>query len=226
MNENLYKFPVQMEVELTSKCTLACPVCPRTKDPDERFNYWKFGELSVETLEKILQQPAVRLMNYTGSHGDAIYHSKLHEIIKLTKSYDKQIFLTTAASHRRAEWWESLAPLFTEKDTIQFSIDGLSHNNHIYRKNSDWSSIETALKIMGQSRANTIWKWIVFNHNQNDVVEGYKLSQQLKIKQFSVVESGRQQDMYSKPFNPTRPFADILAELEEYIENENKSNVL
>jgi MoaA/NifB/PqqE/SkfB family radical SAM enzyme len=226
MNENLYKFPIQMEVELTSKCTLACPVCPRTKDPDEQFNYWKFGELSISALEKILQQPSVELMNYTGSHGDAIYHSQLHDIIKLTKSYNKKVFLTTAASHRSASWWQQLVPLLDKTDVIQFSVDGLKHNNHIYRKNSNWDSIETAMSIVGQSNAHSVWKWIVFNHNQNDVVEGYKLSQQLNIKRFNVVESGRSHDLYSQPFNPTRPFVDILTELEEYIKNENQSNLL
>jgi len=205
--------PVTIELEITSKCTLYCPDCARTKDPDEKLHKWKYGEVDVSAIEKILKVPSLEGVVFSGAYGDPIYHTKFHDIISLVKKHNKKITINTNGSYRSKEWWEQLAPMFTKSDTFVFSIDGLPENN-LYRVNSDWPSIETGIKSMiAKSAARVQWKWIIFKYNENDVIEGYKLSKQLGIQHFEIVNSGRQ---YPAGMEPSRNFEDIISELKEY----------
>jgi len=210
MNEQQYKTPEIIELELTSKCTLGCAVCSRTMDPEETFSKWKLGELDISVVESLLKLPSVRFMNYTGSFGDPIYHSRLIDIVKLTKQYGKSLQITTNGSYRKAEWWQELADCLDEKDQIQFSVDGLQHNNHIYRVNADWPSIETGMRIITKSKAFTEWKWILFNYNQFDVAEGFKLAKSMGFTSFNVIETRRN----PPGMEATRPYSDVLKEIE------------
>ena len=40
--------PTKLELEITSKCTLFCPECPRTKDPDELKHKWKLPMVKLK----------------------------------------------------------------------------------------------------------------------------------------------------------------------------------
>lgn len=220
MNENQFRTPAMVEIELTSKCTLKCEVCARTLDPDENWAKWKFGQIDIKAVEKILQQPSVVTMNYTGAYGDPIYHTKFIDIIKLTKQYGKKMHITTNGSYRTASWWESVADVLTIEDSFQFSVDGLPHNNHLYRINSDWPSIEVGMRILGKSKVFTEWKWILFNYNENDVIEGYKLSRELGIKSFSVIGTQR----WPNGLKAIRPYNEVVEELKNYIESHKHEN--
>jgi MoaA/NifB/PqqE/SkfB family radical SAM enzyme len=212
MNELQFKRPEKFEVELTSKCVLACPRCARTMDDEQLSNTWKFGQLDPTVIEKLAQMPSLRMFNFTGSYGDPIYHTQLFDIIKIAKKYGKKVDITTAGSHRSKEWWMELITLLEGKDFFTFSVDGLRHNNHIYRINSDWNSIETGMRIVAKAPINTIWKWILFKYNENDALEGYKLSQDIGIKNFQIVET----DRWPEGQQATRSINDVIAEIEAY----------
>lgn len=214
MNELAFKIPRRVEVELTSKCTLGCPACPRTYDSTERRGDWKLGELDISAMEALCKIPSIGEFIFCGAFGDPIYHSKLFDIIDLCHQYNKRVAITTAASYRNAKWWTELSNKLTSQDSVQFSVDGLKHNNHIYRINCDWGSIETGMRIIAKSRAYTEWKWILFKHNENDVLEGYKLSKEFGIKEFTVIET---KDMRTPAgMKPTRTYQEVLQEIKEY----------
>lgn len=209
--------PTRLELEITSKCTVFCPECPRTKDPDEKLHKWKYGEVDIAVIEKIMKVPSIRNVVFSGAYGDPIYHSKFIEIVDIVKKAGKQITINTNGSYRNAEWWQRLAPLFDKKDSFVFSIDGLPGKD-LYRINSDWPSIKTGIEIMtAQSPVNVTWKWIIFKYNENDGVEGYKLSRQLGIKEFLIVNSGRN---YPPGYEPDRKLEEITDELNSYIQGQ------
>lgn len=207
--------PTKLELEITSKCTLYCPECPRTKDPDEQAHKWKHGEVDISVIEKMMKLPSIKNVIFSGAYGDPIYHTKFIEIVEIVKKAGKQITVNTNGSYRSAAWWERLAPLFDAKDTFVFSIDGLPGKD-LYRVNSDWPSIETGIKIMtSKSTAFIEWKWIVFKYNENDGIEGYKLSKQLGVTGFLIVGSGRN---YPPGYKPDRTLEEITNELNDYIQ--------
>lgn len=208
------KDPGRIEIELTSKCTLECSLCPRTLDSNETITRWKFGELNFTAVERLITQTVnTKSLILGGGHGDPIYYSRLFDVIKLAHQHNINVHLETAANLRPKEWWQELASIIKRNDTINFSVDGLEHNNHMYRKNAVWSSIQTAMSVIGtESKCNTIWKWILFRYNENDIVEGYKLSKQLGIREFRLVESGR----IPIGMKPTKTYQQAIDEIKNY----------
>jgi len=213
--------PPSIEIELTSRCTLFCPECPRTKDAKQEEHLWNFGELSIDLVEQLLKNtPGTRNIIFSGGYGDPIYHSKFIEIMELCKIYNKMVTVNTNGSYRNSEWWSKLANTMGSKVNFVFSVDGLEDTNKVYRINSDWSSILTGMKIMAsESAATTEWKWILFRQNQDQVEQGYKLSKDIGIDSFMVVNSGRP---YPPGMQPTIPFDEVLHRLER-VKNDIRS---
>lgn len=213
-----YKNPKTLEIEITTKCTLFCHACARTLDPEETFSNWKFGQLSLESIDRALAIPSLTKVILSGAFGDPIYHTEFPEVVKLIKARNLSFHVDTNGSYRSKEWWDQVADVSTNEDTITFSVDGLPGND-LYRENSDWPSIETGIRTLTKRKnVHVVWKWIVWKYNQNDVLEGYKLSKELGVNEFVVVQSGRV-GTNKVEFNPTRDYDEIIAELQNYKES-------
>lgn len=159
-----------MHIEPTSRCTLACPACPRTWFHDTFNRPLPKQDLDLDQLYNFLDCDSGRsvpefLLN--GNHGDPIYYPALFDLMQRFR--DKSFRISTNGSHQRSEFWHRLSDTVTKDDTIYFSIDGLEHNNHLYRRNSDWASIMQAVDIMVKSPARVVWKTLVFSYNQNEI---------------------------------------------------------
>ncbi len=158
---------------------MACPACARTAWQDITKKPVPKEDLNVDLLEKFLDCDTGKKINQftlCGDYGDSIYYP---DLFKLIKRFRDRVFFTieTNGSRQTEKFWNALAELMTDQDTIIFSIDGLEDTNHLYRINSDWKSIMTGLEIMVSSPAQVHWKTIVFNFNYD------KLS---KIKNFAL----------------------------------------
>lgn len=158
-----------MHIELTTRCTLACPGCPRTMIANQGTPYPKL-DLNLEAFLNFMDCESGRAIgnfNLEGNHGDPIYYPQLVEFVTAFRS--KKFVIVTNGSYRDKKFWESLASVMTKDDWIIFSIDGLEHNNHLYRHNSNWQSIMCGIDIMARSSANIGWKTIVFDYNYQEI---------------------------------------------------------
>lgn len=161
-----------MHIELTSRCTLACPACPRTQF-SKRFNRpFPKQDLDLDDIIKFLDCNSgnkISEMLLNGNHGDPIYYPYLFDFIDTFRD-TKRFRISTAANQQPAKFWENFARRLSSKDIVYFSIDGLEHNNHLYRQNSNWQSIMTAVDIMrSECSARLIWKTLIFSYNQNEI---------------------------------------------------------
>jgi MoaA/NifB/PqqE/SkfB family radical SAM enzyme len=102
-----------------------------------------------------------------GNHGDPIYYPRLIEMIRQFR--DRKFSISTNGSYMPEKFWYTLAENLTNNDTIYFSIDGLEHDNHLYRRNANWDSVMTGLDIMVESPARVVWKSIIFSYNQHEI---------------------------------------------------------
>jgi len=195
-----------LHIETTTRCTLACPACPRTTWQDITKRPVAKTDLDVDLLEKFLDCPGghqLKRFVLCGDYGDSIYYP---DLIKLIQRFRDRVcfMITTNGSRQTAKFWHSLAEVLTEDDIVIFSIDGLEDTNHLYRINSEWSSIMTGLDIIAQSPAQVHWKTIVFRYNY----------QQLdKIKAFAESKGAV---FYAEKTH--RYGADDLAPPEQYVE--------
>lgn len=188
-----------LHVEVTNRCILECPACPRTTWKEITKKPVSKSDLSIAAFEKFLDCPAgqeVERLLLCGDYGDCIYYPDLFNFIK--KFRHKKFDLHTNGSRRTTEFWEQLASLLTKEDTIVFGIDGLEDTNHLYRKNSDWASTMNAVDIMVKSPAHVKWQTIVFSFNQ-DSLNDIKIFAESKGAEFFSMKTHRYGNDLLKP---------------------------
>jgi len=192
-------------LEPTSRCTLACPRCART-DLLDTFGKQALtiADLNPEHIASFFDVP-VEYFYLGGTYGDPIIHPSLDKLVASCKLHAPRIVINTSGSGRSTQWWEQFIESLDDTDTVEFAIDGLPENFTKYRVNANWDQIESAIKICA-GRVNTIWKYIPFSFNEDDVDTAKKLSVDLGINQFNIEPSDRWlKDDWLKPKNFTGP---------------------
>lgn len=180
---------ITWHIEPTSKCILECPLCDRTGFY-EKFKKRELHEINIGNLINFFKDFSPNIF-MCGNNGDPIYHSKFHELCSSLKNINCRVHIVTNGSGKNKKWWEKLCLMLSNEDSITFSVDGLEDTNHLYRKNAKWNSIIDAINIATKYDINTIWKFIVFKHNQHQIEDAKKLSKFLKVKNFQLEKSNR-----------------------------------
>ena len=166
-----------MHIEPTSRCTLECPGCPRTWFAKTLHRPFPKQDLDLDDFSRFLDCKdghAVDKFLLCGNHGDPIYYPRLMEMIRRFR--DRKFAISTNGSYMPEKFWYTLAENLTNNDTIYFSIDGLEHDNHLYRRNADWDSIMAGLDIMVESPARVVWKSLIFSYNQHEIGQIEKMA--------------------------------------------------
>lgn len=167
-------------IEPTSKCILECPLCDRTWFY-RKFKKRELHEINISQLVNFFKsQP--KTIDMCGNNGDPIYHSDFIMLCKELKKIKCNLKITTNGSNKKKEWWNELGTVLDDKDTVIFSIDGLQDTNEIYRINSDWHSIMLGINILKKHNIRTIWKFIVFKHNEQQINEARKCAENLGME--------------------------------------------
>lgn len=171
-----------LNIETNTKCTLQCPSCKRT-DFKEKFgqNVPLPGEdLTVADLEKCLKY--FRGISFCGQHSDPIFSPYLIDMLKLCKEHNVWTDVHTAATGRREEWYREAFLANTDTEWW-FGIDGPPHMSHIYRKNQKGVHLfEMMCMAKELGLKNIIWKYIIFNYNENYVDECKDLAKKHNIR--------------------------------------------
>jgi MoaA/NifB/PqqE/SkfB family radical SAM enzyme len=201
-----------LHLELTSRCTLRCPRCQRTSDPERLA----IADLPLEIVRASMTRqsfPDLRFINMCGNYGDAIYHPRFHDIMEHLKHQGFDLRLETNGCHRPARWWRRTAEIFSRRDRVTLSIDGLDDTNHIYRVNARWPDILEAVAAL-KGRVFLVWKLIVFRHNQHQVEEAEERARELGFDEFRIVRSSRFDGRWRGPdgTDPLKPTAEWVGE--------------
>ena len=189
-----------IEIELTTKCTLGCPACPRN-DPYHKKEIWDVGHLDTDIVKSFADVDSDRTYLFVGCYGDPIYHPEFIDIMRYYVARDKRVVIHTNGSFKTEKWWNELAACnWSYNQRFTFSVDGLEDTNHLYRIRANWKSIMTGMKIMGALPKNQrpwlIWKFLVFPYNEHQVEEARALATEIGIDQFTPVLSERNNDDY------------------------------
>ena len=179
-------------IELTNMCTLKCPGCARTQFIEQWPQHWRNHNITAEDLFNFLDIDLYNLsINLCGTYGDPIYHPEFLDLVEEFINKGANLFITTNGSYKSRNWWQNLTKILTEKDTITFSVDGTPTNFSKYRINGDWQSIEVAMSVVSESTVNSVWKYIVFNYNENTISEAKTISESIGVKNFKLQYSDR-----------------------------------
>lgn len=178
-----------VELELSSYCNAACPLCPRNL-----FGYEKIDlgfvkkNLTLDEIKKIFKKDFIKQIEYftfEGNFGDPLMNP---EIIEIIEYLDKPIKIYTNASLQTEKFWKNLAKYPV---TVYFAIDGLSDTHHLYRRKTDFFKILNNAKIFINTGGNAIWKMIKFDHNKDQIDRAKQLSKTYGFNKFDLIDHGR-----------------------------------
>ena len=191
-------------IEISSKCTLKCPRCPRQEVPDTLVNTELKLDFFKSNFPKAFVKQNIEKLTFCGDDGDPIYAHDFIEVIEYFKSIKPEIaiVIVTNGSYKNEVWWTKLAELLDEQDQIHFSIDGWDHkSNNEYRINSNWSSIITGVTtINDKSKCYTVWDAIGFKFNEDKIEDMKAYAKELGFDAFQLTKSTKFGKIYEDSY--------------------------
>ena len=196
----------RLQLETTTRCTLACPYCTRTKQAGTGA-YYK-ADLSLQIMEDILNYKSWEQIIDCGRYGDSVFYKYFYEMLTILQNSSVERYqLHNAATGRGISWWEKIIDKMIEIQnsgtTIQniFGIDGLENTSHIHRVNQDWNEITTAMRLSKEAGLETVWQFIPFRQNENQINQVKELADKWGVKLIFSISN-----RFDGPDDPMLPF--------------------
>lgn len=192
-----------LQLELTSYCNLACPGCERLANPAAlpflNTNYMHLEDIkkwfTIETLPNIVQ------ISFSGQIDEPLIHPEADKIIEyLAEEFPEcRMNVNTNGSTRNEKFFKKLGeisnryrrPNGDKRLDVEFAIDGLEDTNHIYRVGADWNKLMRNAKAYIAAGGLASWKFIMFNHNYNQVRKANKMAIEMGFHRFTSIASAR-----------------------------------
>ena len=196
-----------VHVELSSKCTLKCPRCPRTELDQDSLNR-EFSLAEFEQAFPLADLAHTERLIFCGDLGDPIYATEFLDICKYIKQTDCRLVIVTNGSYRKQSWWRELGTILTAQDQVTFSVDGWDQqSNEQYRVNCDFASIVSGIQTLRQnSSCLIVWSAIYFAFNEDRMINIQSLAQSLGVDCFQTVRSSKFGGRYSvNGLDPLQP---------------------
>ena len=184
----------EVQVENSSICNAPCPQCVREITSDIKQHFTE-QYLSTEFFKNIPDEiyKQIKIIFFCGNLGDPCAAPNFLEVCKFVRSKnpDLTIKISTNGGLRSTEFWSELATIVGHRSEVIFAIDGLEDTNHIYRVNVRWNKIIENVKAFVAAGGKPYWQYITFKHNQHQVEDARKLSEELGFQKFIVKPSHR-----------------------------------
>ena len=186
-----------LHVEASSKCNAWCPACPRNNNGIGLKDGLVLEDLALNRLQEILNQlPMLDCVQFCGNYGDPIIAHNILELVAVTIPHTKKIQIHTNGSLRTTEWWSNLANILSNIDhDVWFGIDGLEGVHEIYRQGTSYQKIIDNAQAFIDAGGKATWQYIPYAHNEHQVTECIKLSQQIGFTRFKLVKLYRNKKM-------------------------------
>lgn len=210
-----YEDIIAVHLEPTERCQAACPMCPRTGNT-QLTN----AELTFEDFKKIFPDDFLKKLKYftlCGNYGEPIVAVDFMKMVKYLRQVNPDLIISvhTNAGARPGSWWVELAEVLGRKGIVKFGVDGLEDTNHIYRVGIRWNILFNAMKSFAGAGGRAWWDFIAFEHNEHQIDEAKKLSEELGFEKFRIKRSyrfGIYKDVKLNPpknyVNPAMPLFD------------------
>jgi len=191
-----YNLIDEYQIEITSYCNAACPQCPRNVNGYGINNHMPLCHLSRQSIDQAFNGDLcqrLRQIFFCGSYGDPIMHPEFLEILKDFRSKNSTLWLyihTNGGVHN-TEYWKSVAEILNGHGQIDFGIDGLEDTLHLYRRNVKYAKVIENATAFIKAGGRAQWNFIVFRHNEHQVLQAQQLSRELGFFNILIRKTGR-----------------------------------
>jgi MoaA/NifB/PqqE/SkfB family radical SAM enzyme len=166
-------------IDISTRCTLACSECVRTKTLNKNQPLPKV-DITLDQFKKLAEFAQGRKIHFCGSWGDPTFNPDFIEMLKVCKEKNIKTEISNAASHQPESWYEQAFLANPDAEWV-FGIDGLPEQSHIYRKNQDGTKLFNIMLKAKSLDIDVVWQYIIFNYNKDNVEEAKKLAKKHKI---------------------------------------------
>ena len=202
-----------LDVEPTSICNAACPMCARNINGEGLNPYLTLKSLTANWFKKNITPDQIKQLNkirFGGNVGDPAATPQFIEIIQYFKQHNPNIIvgLNTNGGLKTKDWWLRLGNILQgHLDYCVFSIDGLEDTNHIHRKNVKWKKVMENARAYISTGASAHWDMLVFKHNVHQVKLVKQLAKKMGFTWFRIKATDRW-DTYNTDLglNPIEPY--------------------
>jgi len=187
----------QINVELTTKCQAACPMCARNDYGYKTRTDFPIVDMSFDDWVNIFDKaelPKLKRIFFNGNYGEPIISKHIFEILDYSVNKWPNVILdfSTNGGVRTSQWWSELASRYQNKNLkVRFAIDGLEDTNHIYRIGVNFKKAMDNAKAFIQSGGHAEWQWITFRHNAHQVEQARQQSIDIGFKSFNEKPSSK-----------------------------------
>ena len=138
-------------------------------------------KLPIEKMENL------KTVSFCGNFGDPLMHPQLDEIVNFFQH--QQISISTNASLRSRQWWSELGK--NKNVSVIFCIDGIGKEHELYRRNTSYKKIIENAESFMQAGGTARWQFIVFRHNEHQLNQAKKLSEEMGFEGIDFIYSDR-----------------------------------
>jgi MoaA/NifB/PqqE/SkfB family radical SAM enzyme len=182
-----------VHLEISSLCNASCSWCPRTFWGYPYNGGYPETNLSLTQAQHIfgpefLQQ--LTSIRINGNFGDIVMNPDGPAIVEYFFSHNPELEVTisTNGGARNKDFWTRLARTPAK---VLFCLDGLEDTHHLYRQNTQWSTVIKNAKEFISAGGYAVWSMIPFDHNRHQIDACKKTSRELGFKEFELKNDGR-----------------------------------
>ena len=198
MIEDKFYTRKKVNLDITHRCALECPRCPRQTMFKNNGLAVPGQDLSDESFEKILAH--MKHIDFEGQYSDPVHHPRFIHFLQRCYETGTTAEIHNASSTKSLKWYQKAFEANPDAQWI-FSIDGLPKDSHIYRINQDGEKLFNIMKEAKKYLNTTpAWQYIIFRYNQHDIQEAAELAESEGFI-FYTIKSSR----WSGPDDPYKP---------------------
>jgi MoaA/NifB/PqqE/SkfB family radical SAM enzyme len=177
---------IKVRLEISDYCNLQCPMCARATNK-EILNK---THLSLETVKEWLKPSflyiKVKHIFLSGAVAEPTLNPECIDIAEYLSTY-KYVTIDSNGSTNNEDWWYELGKRTKDKCEVIFSPDSLKPNNNLYRINSNTDKVLKNIKSFNSSGGKSLYKFIIFSHNEDELEEHKKIAKDLGCYKFQLV---------------------------------------
>jgi MoaA/NifB/PqqE/SkfB family radical SAM enzyme len=186
----------EYQLEITTYCNAACPQCPRNNNGHGINTRMPLCHLKREVMDRAFPIDLCNRLTqlfFCGSYGDPIMHPDFLDILRDFRKKNPTLWLyfhTNGGVHD-PDYWAEVAHIMAGYGQIDFGIDGLEDTLHLYRKNVKYNKVIENATAFIQAGGRAQWNFIVFKHNEHQVIRAKELGTELGFFNVLVRKTGR-----------------------------------
>lgn len=181
----------RIELNITSLCNAACPMCVRTLAGDQL----ELNSLPVTTFKNLLDQLPTRTnIDFCGTTGDAMMHKDILEMFEIIQEQGRKSDTHTNGGSRNVEFFKKLGKISAKSKglmSVTFAIDGLEDTSALYRIDTNYNKVIENAKSYINAGGDATWQYIIFEHNQHQVEQAEQMAISFGFKRFKSFPSIR-----------------------------------